>query len=246
LVKSFRLVPASEGPRREFKITLGLRAGYGSAGRIYDLEEAVRTAHRWMWERAARGEPFLSGMFTRGEVVYAGFGGEAASHREPVANFAGEVLPQYASDLDDGTVWELLDELTGEMGRTLVAARSTPWVALSGRASSVRLIVSAISSSPILRGAPGRGSSNNPSRRNPANRCRHRPTRCKSTPSRAAMAVFVRPSAANRIMRARSATACAVLCRRTSLSSSLRSISDSSNHTALPWGISTSLAGRSV
>jgi len=40
-MKSFRLVPASEGPRREFKIALGLRAGYGSAGRIYDLEEAV-------------------------------------------------------------------------------------------------------------------------------------------------------------------------------------------------------------
>src|SRR6266481_8375031 len=34
--------------------------GYGSAGRIYDLEEAVRTAHRWMRARAARGEPFLS------------------------------------------------------------------------------------------------------------------------------------------------------------------------------------------
>jgi hypothetical protein len=39
----FRLVPASEGPRREFKITLGLRAGHGSAGRIYHLEEAIRT-----------------------------------------------------------------------------------------------------------------------------------------------------------------------------------------------------------
>jgi hypothetical protein len=33
-MKSFRLVPTSEGPRREFKITLGLRAGHGSAGRI--------------------------------------------------------------------------------------------------------------------------------------------------------------------------------------------------------------------
>ena len=119
MIKSFRLVPASEGPRREFKITLGLRAGYGLAGRIYDLEEAVRTAHHWMWERAARGEPFLSGMFTRGEVVYADSGGAAASHREPVAIFAGEVLPQYAGDLDDGTVRELLDELAGEMGRTL-------------------------------------------------------------------------------------------------------------------------------
>src|SRR5438067_9692338 len=118
-MKAFRLVPASEGPRREFRITLGLRAGYGSAGRIYDLEEAVRTAHRWMWERAARGEPFLSGMFTRGEVVYADSAGEAASHREPVAIFAGEVLPQYAGGLDDGTVRELLDELAAEMRRTL-------------------------------------------------------------------------------------------------------------------------------
>src|SRR5580700_183414 len=118
-MKSFRLVEASEGPRREFKITLGLRAGYGSAGRIYDLEEAVRTAHRWMRDRAARNDPFLSGMFTRGEVVYAGAGGEAASHREPVAIFAGEVLPQYAGDLDDGTVRQLLNELAEEMGQTL-------------------------------------------------------------------------------------------------------------------------------
>jgi hypothetical protein len=118
-MKPFRLVPASEGPRREFKITLGLRAGYGLAGRIYDLEEAVRTAHRWMWERATRGEPFLSGMFTRGEVVYADSAGEAATHREPVAIFAGEVLPQYAGELDDGTVRELLDELAAEMGRAL-------------------------------------------------------------------------------------------------------------------------------
>jgi hypothetical protein len=118
-MKSFRLVPASEGPRREFKITLGLRAGYGAPGRIYDLEEAIRAAHRWMRDRAARGEPFLSGMFTRGEVIYADHIGEAASHREPVAIFTGEVLPQYAGDLDDATVRQLLDELAAEMGQTL-------------------------------------------------------------------------------------------------------------------------------
>jgi hypothetical protein len=57
-----------------------------------------------VYERATRAEPFLSGMFTRGEVVYADTGGEAASHREPVAIFAREVLPQYSGDLDDGTV----------------------------------------------------------------------------------------------------------------------------------------------
>jgi hypothetical protein len=36
-MKSFSLVPTSEGPRREFTITWGLRAGYGPSGRIYDL-----------------------------------------------------------------------------------------------------------------------------------------------------------------------------------------------------------------
>jgi hypothetical protein len=133
LTKSFRLVPASEGPRREFRIILGLRAGYGSSGRIYDLEEAIRTAHGWMRERAARDAPFLSGMFTRGEVLYADAGGDAASHREPVAIFTGEVLPQYAGDLDDDTVRDLLDELAAKMGRSLeqeevhIAYRDRTW-----------------------------------------------------------------------------------------------------------------------
>ena len=94
-MKNFSLVPTSEGPRREFKITWGLRAGYGPSGRIYDLEEAIRAAHRWMRERDARGEPFLSGMFTRCEVVYAGSEAEATHDREPVAIFTGEVLPLY-------------------------------------------------------------------------------------------------------------------------------------------------------
>jgi hypothetical protein len=76
----------------------GLRAGYGPSGRIYDLEEAIRAAHRWMRERDARAQPFLSGMFTRGEVVYAGSQGEAAHEREPVAIFTCEVLPLYAAD----------------------------------------------------------------------------------------------------------------------------------------------------
>ena len=116
---SFSIVPASEGPRREFKITWGLRAGYGPSGRIYDLEEAIRAGHRWMRERDVRAEPFLSGMFTRGEVVYAGSDAEAVHDREPVAIFTGEVLPLYAADLDDDAVRILLNEFASEIGRTL-------------------------------------------------------------------------------------------------------------------------------
>ena len=118
-MKSFSPLSGSEGPRREFKITWGLRAGYGTSGRIYDLEEAVRAAHRRMRERHGRGEPFLSGMFTRGEVVYAGSEDDAAHDREPVAIFTGEVLPLYAGDLDDETVRMMLNELASEIGRTL-------------------------------------------------------------------------------------------------------------------------------
>ena len=132
-MKSFSLVPTSEGLRREFKITWGLRAGYGPSGRIYDLEEAIREAHRWMRERDARAEPFLSGMFTRSEVVYAGSEAEAAHDREPVAIFTGEVLPLYAADIDDDTVRTLLNELASEIGKVLeqeevhVAYRDRTW-----------------------------------------------------------------------------------------------------------------------
>lgn len=132
-MNGFALAPGSEGPRREFKITWGLRAGYGPGGRIYDIEEAVRAAHRWMRERDARGAPFLSGMFTRGEVVYAGSAGDAAHDREPVAIFTGEVLPVYAGNLDDAAVRRLLDELAGTIGTILgqeevyVAYRNRTW-----------------------------------------------------------------------------------------------------------------------
>jgi len=138
-MKSFSIIPTSEGPRREFKITWGLRAGYGPSGRIYDLEEAVRAGHRWMRKRDARAEPFLSGMFTRGEVVYAGSEGEAPHDREPVAIFTGDVLPLYAADIGDDAVRILLNELASEIGGILdqeevhVAYRDRAWTLKADR-----------------------------------------------------------------------------------------------------------------
>jgi hypothetical protein len=131
-MSQFSRVPCSDGPRREFKITWGLRAGYQPTGRIHDLEEAIRAAHRWMRQRDQRGAPFLSGMFTRGEVVYAS-AGNSSQDREPVAIFTGEVLPLYAGDLDDDVVRDLLNELAGEIGTVLeqedvhIAYRDRTW-----------------------------------------------------------------------------------------------------------------------
>lgn len=78
-----------------------------------------------MRERDARGEPFLSGMFARGEVVYAGPDADAAHDREPVAIFTGEVLPLYAGDLDDDTVRARLNELASKLAASLNQRRFT-------------------------------------------------------------------------------------------------------------------------
>ena len=86
-----------------------------------------------MRERDTRAEPFLSGMFTRGEVVYAGSEAEAAHDREPVAIFTGEVLPLFAANINDYAVRILLNELASEIGSVLeqeevhVAYRDRTW-----------------------------------------------------------------------------------------------------------------------
>ncbi|WP_158045068.1 hypothetical protein [Skermanella pratensis] len=137
----FGTVAGSAGERRDFRITLGLREGWSRSGRIYDIEQAVRVAHDWMKRRADAGQPFLSGMFTRGEVVYAwpgagdaGGKGGAGSDREPVAIFTGEALPLYSGDLDDESICALLNDLASEMGRVLaqedlhLAYKDRAWV----------------------------------------------------------------------------------------------------------------------
>ena len=59
------VVPGSQGPRRDFRISVGLREGWDAEGRVFDVSEAVRTARAWMKRRVESGQPALSGMFTR-------------------------------------------------------------------------------------------------------------------------------------------------------------------------------------
>ena len=91
------VVEGSRGPRRDFRITVGLREGWDEDGRVYDISEAVRTARAWMRRRVEAGMPALSGMFTRAEVTYAWPrpDGSAGSGREPVAVFTGEAVHAY-------------------------------------------------------------------------------------------------------------------------------------------------------
>jgi hypothetical protein len=119
--EDFRIVPDSRGPRRDFRITVGLREGWDPEGRVYDVSEAVRTARAWMRRRVEVGSPALSGMFTRAEVTYAWPrpDGSVGSDREPVAIFSGEAVHAYLGRLRDEDIEAMLNELAAELGAAL-------------------------------------------------------------------------------------------------------------------------------
>ncbi len=117
----YRVVDGSRGPRRDFRIAVGLREGWDDEGRVYDVSEAVRTARAWMKRRVETERPALSGMFTRGEVTYAWRRPDSSvgSDREPVAIFTGEAVHAYLGHLPDAEIEAMLNELAVELGAAL-------------------------------------------------------------------------------------------------------------------------------
>src|ERR1700739_452629 len=95
--QDYVVVDGSDGARRDFQISAGLREGWDPDGRVFDVSEAARTARAWMKRRVEAGQPALSGMFTRGEVTYAWPlpDGAVGSDREPIALFTGEAVHAY-------------------------------------------------------------------------------------------------------------------------------------------------------
>jgi hypothetical protein len=98
-------------------------------------------------------------------------------------------------------------------------------VASAGVRSRVATTTASICSSVIVRGAPGRGSSTNPSKRDATNRRRHVPTVCGHTPNSAATCLFAFPSAQPSTIRLRNARACDHFARRDQRSNVSRSSS---------------------
>jgi hypothetical protein len=138
--EDYVLVEGSRGPRRDFRITVGLREGWDDEGRVYDVSGAVRTARSWMRRRVEAGLPALSGMFTRAEVTYAWPrpDGTAGSGREPVAVFTGEAVHAYLGHLPDPDIETMLNELAVELGvalgqeRIYVAFCDDTWILDAG------------------------------------------------------------------------------------------------------------------
>ena len=103
--------------------------------------------------------------------------------------------------------------------------RVDQWVASLGFSSRVLTITASTLSSVMVRTAPGRGSSNRPSRRRSTKRRRHLPTVAWLTRRSWATCWLVAPVAPRRTMRARRAMACALLRRLANRSSVDRSSS---------------------
>jgi len=138
--EDYLVVDGSDGPRRDFRNSVGLREGWDAEGRVFDVSEAVRTAPALMKRRVEAGQPALSGMFTRAEVTYAGprADGSVGSDREPVALFTGEAVHAYLGQLPDAAIEAMLTELAAELGaalgqeRTYVAFADRTWILDAG------------------------------------------------------------------------------------------------------------------
>lgn len=87
-------------------------------------------------------------------------------------------------------------------------------VASAGALSNVSTMTASITSSPMVRAAPGRGASTSPSRPSLAKRCRHFDTVVGCTPSSTPISPLVPPSAHANTIRHRRAKACDDECRR--------------------------------
>jgi hypothetical protein len=142
--EDYAVVPGSQGPRRDFRLSVGLREGWDPEGRVFDVSEAVRTARAWMKRRVEAGQPALSGMFTRAEVTYAWprDDGTVGSDREPVALFTGEAVHAYLGHLPDAAIEAMLNELARELGAALgqeriyVAFANRTWILDAGEHGS--------------------------------------------------------------------------------------------------------------
>jgi hypothetical protein len=122
---SYRVIEESVGKAPSFAITVGLREGYESSSKTHTIGRVIFLMESFLKSCAAERRPFLTGVVTTGEVVYAWpleTGGALSSH-EPVAIFSGEKNPLYNSAMSDHQAVEWLLNLASHLGEELGQTR---------------------------------------------------------------------------------------------------------------------------
>ena len=140
----YHKVQAKTDVLRHFRITCGLRSGYGSDCKEHSTETAMLTIHRWMRHRCNEGLQYVTGIVTSGYVLYTWPGAKGDDKPEPAAVFSGDISVVYNADLEDNQVVEILNDLASYLGkymnqtRVYVAYRKKTWIMEAGGKTSPR------------------------------------------------------------------------------------------------------------
>ena len=103
---------------RNFCGTVGLKAGYGSDGQLFERSEIVNAWQEWVKERHAQGKPYLGVVVGPVEDILYGFetDSELKLYSEPIVAVRGEVA-SYQEHLNDEQVVEVLSSLFEFLGK---------------------------------------------------------------------------------------------------------------------------------
>ena len=111
------VVPGSQCPRRDFRISVGLREGWDAEGRVVlrvrGCAHSSRRDEAPCRVRPAR--PFRH-VSRRSHLCLARDDGTVGSDREPVALFTGKAVHAYLGHLSDAAIEAMLNELATELG----------------------------------------------------------------------------------------------------------------------------------
>jgi hypothetical protein len=122
----------ARGIAREFEITVGLREGFAASATIHSIETVRRVIRDWVFRRASRELPYLSGIVTEARIVFAKGGRQP--EEESVAIFSGQVDVLAGATLGDSDVEALLNDLSDQLGETLrqeqvyIRYRTDAWI----------------------------------------------------------------------------------------------------------------------
>jgi hypothetical protein len=119
--EDYVVVPGSQGPRRDFRNSVGLREGWDAEGRVFDLSEAVPHGSR-LDEAPCRVRPARTfrHVYSRGSHLclatrrrHGRFGPRT---RSPIHGRSGPRVPGH---LSDAAIEAMLNELATELGAAL-------------------------------------------------------------------------------------------------------------------------------
>lgn len=103
---------------RNFLGTVGLKAGFGDDGKLFERQVVLKAAEQWLKERHSRGEPYLGMKFGAVEDIVYGFekGEDLLLFTEPVIAVSGEIA-SYHEHLSDDEIIATLTSLFEYLGK---------------------------------------------------------------------------------------------------------------------------------